>query len=114
MAFAKLLQIICDPSMSAVSRKADNALVSATAKAKRMAAAHMPAIIAAFVLWTLDFGVRMDAEVREKLVPGWWAIFDVMSVEERKLLGEEMDRSGRDVLLGLVREWMKFGKWKGN
>lgn len=113
-AFARLLTTLADPSASAVSRGSRNPLVSATAKAKREAGAYLPLVLMAYVKLTLDMGVRMETGVREKVKPGWWACFDAMGTEGRKVMGESMDRAGRDVLRGLVEEWVKFGKWKGN
>ncbi len=46
-------------------------------------------------------------------MPGIYAIFDIMSLEQRRVLGEGLDASGRAVLGGLVRDWVRFGKWKG-
>ncbi len=113
-AFARLLTTIADPSASAVSRSSKNPLISATAKAKREAGAYLPYVLMAYVKLSLDMGVRMDTAVREKVKQGWWACFDAMGVEGRKVMGESMDRAGRDVLRSLVEEWVKFGKWKGN
>jgi len=56
----------------------------------------------------------MDAEVRERVKQGLWAVFETMGTEGRKVLGEELDRPGRDVLRGLVEQWTRFGRWKGN
>lgn len=113
-AFARLLTTIADPSASAVARGSSNPLVSATAKAKRVAGGHLPGVVGAFIKFSLDMGVRMEQEVREKVKQGLWAVFDTMGVEGRKMLGEELDRPGRDVLRGLVEEWSRFGRWKGN
>lgn len=113
-AFTRLLTTLADPSASAVSRGSKNPLVSATAKAKREAGPFLAEVMMCFVMLTLDMGVRMDTAVREKVKQGWWACFDAMGTEGRKVMGEGMDRAGRDVLRGLVEEWVKFGKWKGN
>lgn len=88
--------------------------MSATAKAKRVAGAHLPVVVGAYVRLSLDAGVRMDAEVRERVKQGLWAVFETMGTEGRKVLGEELDRPGRDVLRGLVEQWTRFGRWKGN
>lgn len=56
----------------------------------------------------------MEGAVREKVKQGLWAVLETMGAEGRKVLGEEMDRPGRDVLRGLVEEWARFGRWKGN
>jgi hypothetical protein len=57
--------------------------------------------------------LSMRRDVREALVPGWWVVLDAMGQEGRRLAGESMDSSGRVLLAGLVRDWGRFGKWKG-
>jgi len=88
-------------------------LTSATAKAKRIAAQHMPLVLAAYIRLRLDMRLKMSPEIREKLIPGIYAIFDIMNVEGRKVLGESLDAAGRAILVDLVRDWSRFGRWKG-
>lgn len=56
----------------------------------------------------------MDPEVRSALVPGIWAIFDCMTVEGRRVLGESLDAGGRRILSDLIKDWTRFGKWTGS
>jgi nucleolar pre-ribosomal-associated protein 2 len=74
----------------------------------------MPLVLGLYVQLQLDMGLKMHPEVREKLVQGVYAVFDTTTQEGRRVLGEGMDASGRAVLGGLVRDWMRFGKWKGS
>ncbi|OBT70439.1 hypothetical protein VE03_00032 [Pseudogymnoascus sp. 23342-1-I1] len=113
-AYTRLLTTLADPAAAAVRASSATPLVSATAKAKRQAGAHLPVVVGAYVKMSLDPGSRMQLAVREELKRGLWVVFGAMGQEGRKVLGEEMDRSGRDVLRGLVGEWVRFGKWKGN
>lgn len=62
---------------------------------------------------TLQLEMRMDSEVREKLVPGIYAIFDTTSIEQRRAISARLDGSQRAVFGGLVRDYLKFGKWNG-
>ncbi|KFY77872.1 hypothetical protein V498_09244, partial [Pseudogymnoascus sp. VKM F-4517 (FW-2822)] len=113
-AYTRLLTTLADPAATAVRASTSTPLVSATAKAKRQAGAHLPVIVGAYVKLSLDPNSRMQLAVREELKRGLWTVFSAMGAEGRKVLGEEMDRSGRDVLRGLIGEWVRFGKWKGN
>ncbi|OBT82804.1 hypothetical protein VE02_09169 [Pseudogymnoascus sp. 03VT05] len=113
-AYTRLLTTLADPAATAVRASTATPLVSATAKAKRQAGAHLPVIVGAYVKLSLDPSSRMQLAVREELKRGLWTVFSAMGAEGRKVLGEEMDRSGRDVLRGLIGEWVRFGKWKGN
>lgn len=74
--------------------------MSATAKAKHVAGAHLPVVVGAYVRLSLDAGVRMEAEVRERVKQGLWAVFETMGTEGRKLLGEELDRPGQGCFEG--------------
>jgi nucleolar pre-ribosomal-associated protein 2 len=74
----------------------------------------MPLLLAAYIRWTLDLRLRLPPDIKEKLVPGWWAVLDTMTVDGRRLLGEMMDSNGRAVLHGVVGDWTKWGRWKGN
>jgi nucleolar pre-ribosomal-associated protein 2 len=74
----------------------------------------MPLLLATHICWALDLRLRLPPDVKEKLTPGWWAVLDTMTVEGRRLLGEMMDSSGRAVFQGVVGEWTKWGRWKGN
>jgi hypothetical protein len=73
----------------------------------------MPYVLSTYIHAQLDMSLAMKQEIREALVPGWYAIFDIMTVEGRRALGEGLDASGRAVLAGLVRDWVRFGKWNG-
>ncbi len=73
----------------------------------------MPFVLSAYIRAQLDMSLRMKQEIREALVPGWYAIFDTMTVEGRKALGESLDAGGRAILSSLVKDWLRFGKWNG-
>ena len=70
-----------------------------------------------FVLMTyikLQLEMKMIPEVREKMIPGLYAIFDTTTPELRRLISESLDSSGRAVFGTLYRDYAKFGKWKGS
>ena len=58
--------------------------------------------------------MRMLPEVRDKLVPGIYAIFDTTTKDMRKAIGEGLDSNGRAILHMLIKDWLKFGKWGGS
>jgi nucleolar pre-ribosomal-associated protein 2 len=112
-AYTRLLTLICNPSVSAVSRPSSSSLNSATKKARALAGQHMPFVLSAYIRAQLDMSLSMKQGIRGALVAGWYAIFDTMTVESRKALGEGLDASGRAILSGLVKDWLRFGKWDG-
>lgn len=111
-AFTRLVTLICDPSVSSVTRSQHNNLTSATDKAKRMAGQHMQYLLTLYVKLQLE--MKMLPEVREKMVPGIYAIFDTTTPELRRAINDGLDSSGRAVFGTLYRDYSKFGKWKGS
>jgi nucleolar pre-ribosomal-associated protein 2 len=98
-AFTRLVTLICDPSVSSVRGAQHNNLNSATDKAKRMAGQHMQFVLTLYIKLQLE--MRMLPEIREKMVPGLYAIFDTTTPELRRImlgLG-----SGRG-----IKEWFTF------
>lgn len=63
---------------------------------------------------SLQLEMRMDREVREKLIPGVYAMFDMTNMEQRRAIAARLDGSQRAVFGVLVKDWLSFGKWKGN
>ena len=110
-AYARLVTLICDPTVSSVSRGSLNNLTSSTDKAKHVAGQHMKFILTSYIKLQLE--MRMKPEMRQELVPALYAIFDTTSVEGRKGVSDGLDASGRSVFGTLWREYVKFGKWKG-
>ncbi len=111
-AFTRLITLICNPAVSAVRTAKQNALDSATDKAKRMAGQHMKFLLQAYIKLQLE--MRMSPEIREKMKPGLYSIFDTTTPESRRGLTDSLDASGRAVYGELYRDYMRFGKWKGN
>lgn len=111
-AFTRLVTLICNPSISSVTRSNHNSLTSATEKAKRMAGQHMQFVLMLYVQLQLE--MKMLPEIREKMVPGLYAIFDTTTLEMRKMIGDSLDSSGRAVFGTLFRDYQRFGKWNGS
>jgi nucleolar pre-ribosomal-associated protein 2 len=58
--------------------------------------------------------LKIGLGMREKMVPGLYAIFETTTVESRRAVSEALDASGRAVFGGLYRDWVRWGKWKGS
>lgn len=56
----------------------------------------------------------MFPAMREKMIPGIYAIFDTTSIESRRCVSESLDSSGRAVFGMLYKDYIRFGKWKGS
>lgn len=110
--FTRLVTLICDPSVSSVTRSKQNNLTSAKDKAKRMAGQHMHFVLTLYVQLQLE--MKMLPQVREQMVPGLYAIFDTTTPEMRRMISDGLDSSGRAVFGVLFRDYQKFGKWKGS
>jgi nucleolar pre-ribosomal-associated protein 2 len=77
-----------------------------------MAGQHMQFVLLTYIKLQLE--MKMEPGVREKMVPGLYAIFDTTTPELRKMISESLDASGRAVFGSLYRDYAKFGKWKGS
>jgi nucleolar pre-ribosomal-associated protein 2 len=77
-----------------------------------MAGQHMQFVLTIYIKLQLE--MRMLPEIREKLVPGLYAIFDTTTPELRRAINDALDASGRAVFATLYRDYARFGKWKGN
>jgi len=62
----------------------------------------------------LQLEMKMLPEMREKMTPGLYAIFDTTTVELRRCISESLDSSGRAVFGMLYKDYIRFGKWKGS
>jgi hypothetical protein len=73
----------------------------------------MPYVLGLYIKLQLDISERMKAEVRRELMPGVYAILDCAGKKGRRVLGEVLDGPGRALLSELIRDWSRFGEWKG-
>ncbi|CZT47560.1 uncharacterized protein RSE6_08135 [Rhynchosporium secalis] len=109
-AFTRLVLSICDPTVSAVQGNS-NTLTSEKDKAKRIAAQYMKFVLEAYVRGQLE--MKMLPEVREKMIPGLYAILNCFTEEIRDAVSAELDSSGRAVFMRLYADWRKFEKPRG-
>jgi Urb2/Npa2 family len=106
----RLLTSICDPTPSSVKRS-HNPLTDETKKARRVAGEYMQYFIAEYASCKLDG--RIEAGAKEGLMPGLYAVLDVMGREVMRGMNAKMDASRRAIFKGLYEDWMKFGRWNG-
>lgn len=107
--FTRLLTTICDPSVSSVRRKKSNQLTDETKKAKSLAGQYMQYLIMDFCRCSLHG--RIPSSSKEKLMPGLYAVVDVMDRETMRGMNGAMDSNGRAVWKELFRNWERFGRW---
>lgn len=77
-----------------------------------MAGQHMQYVLTLYINFQLN--MKMSSDVREKMVPGIYAIFDTTTPELRRAISDGLDASGRAVFGTLYRDYSRFGKWKGS
>ena len=114
---SRLLSSICNPTVSAAkssaSRKSrSNNLNDETKRVKVLAAQHMQYLIMEYCRCTLDG--EIDIRVKEKLLPGMYAVLDGMGREVMKGMNENMDMSSRAIFRGLFEGWNREGRWSGS
>lgn len=110
--FARLLTLVCEPSVASVTRGQQTGLLdSATDAAKRSAGQHMYLVLMFYIKLQLEHAVPQV--VREALQPGMYSILDITTQEGRRILNEAVDGSGRAIFREMYRRYVKFGKWSG-
>ncbi|RKF61028.1 putative urb2 npa2 family protein [Erysiphe neolycopersici] len=114
--YTRLLTLISDPSESSVQGKryhSNNYLTSATEKWKHRTILFMRFVLMSYIRWQLEF--PMLPAIKERLMPGWFALLNNTTPDTRRLIGAELlNASGRAIFTNLYREYQKFGKWNGS
>lgn len=109
--YARLLTLVCEPSVASVTRGQPNGLDSATDAAKRSAGQHMYIVLMLYVKLQLENSVPRD--VREALLPGVYSVLDITTQEGYRIVNEAVDGSGRAIFRELYKQYRRFGKWSG-
>lgn len=109
--FGRLLTVLCDPTVSAVNRghHLTNALTDNTKKVKSLAGQHLQYVIVEYAMCQLRG--RLSPAVKAALMPGLYAVLNVMSREGMRAMNTAMDGSSRAVFRGLYEDFTKFGRW---
>ena len=112
-AFTRILTALCEPTVSSVTKfrsRARAELNDETKKAKATAGQYLPYLVMEYARCQLE--ARIEPEVRTALMPGLYAVFDVMGMESMRTLNAAVDASGRAIFKGLYDDYRRFGKWK--
>lgn len=127
--YSRLLTNLCSPTVSAVTPRSrsfsSSSLNDETKKARSIAGQHLQYLVMEYCtcqLWghlatagddddgNNKYGGMM---MREKLMPGIFAVMDVMSAEVKRTVNARLDASGRSIFKGLYEEWRREGRRKG-
>ncbi len=106
----RLLTSICDPTPSSVKRT-HNSLTDETKKARNIAEQYMQYIIAEYTYCQLNG--RIEVEAKAALMPGLYAVLNVMGREVTRGMNAKMDASQRAIFKGLYADYTRFGRWNG-
>lgn len=114
--FARILTLLCDPSLSSVRMRtttANQGLVDETRRARRYAGQYVPYVLQEMCRCMLQG--KLAPSARRALMPGIWAVFEVVEKETLEACFASVNASARIVLRGLWEEWRREGggKWKG-
>ncbi|KAI5289210.1 hypothetical protein KEM54_004231 [Ascosphaera aggregata] len=118
ISYTRLLTLLCDPTVSAVQRHAGSRSLSHTSsskltdntkKVKSLAGQHLQYVILEYTVCSLRG--RLLPSVKAALVPGLYAILNVMNQEGLRGLNASMDGSTRAVFRGLYDDYKRFGRW---
>ena len=114
-AYCGLLTMICDPSVSAVTRARkrpqQQELNDLTQKARSIAGQHLHYLIMEYCQCQLKGSLRPG--MKKALTPGLYAILNVMSQDVKQTMNAALDASSRSVFKALYEDYRRFGKWQG-
>ena len=112
--YSRILTALCDPTVSSVTRskkRSYSELNDETKKARSIAGQHLPYLIMEYCCCQLKG--RLTPEMRMSLIPGLWAVLEVMSKDAMKTMNAAMDSSSRSVFKALYDDFRRTGKWNG-
>jgi hypothetical protein len=108
--YTRLLTSLCDPTASSVSSSRHRTpLTDDTKKAKSMAGQYMQYLVMEYARCQLQG--QLPAEVKTALMPGLYAVLDVMPRDLMRGMNAAMDSSSRAIFKGLYEDYQHFGRW---
>lgn len=111
-AYSRTLTTLCDPTVSAVTRsrkRPPRELTDETKKARAIAGQHLHYLIMDYC--HLQLHERLPPEPKQRLMPGIYAVFNVLSQDVMRAANAAMDSSSREVFKALYEDYQRFGKW---
>lgn len=132
-AYARLLTSLCDPTVSSVATTnprnrrtrnlnqqpqppAEDPLTPATDLARRMAGQHLPYLLMDYLDCRLRYSTATSIAipsqaVKEALLPGIYAVLDVLTPDTRRMLNAALDASARALFRVLWADYQRFRTW---
>jgi nucleolar pre-ribosomal-associated protein 2 len=108
--YTRLLTSLCDPTASSVSSSRHRArLTDDTKKAKSIAGQYMQYLIMEYARCQLQG--QLPPEVKTALMPGLYAVLDVIPRDLMRGMNAAMDSSSRAIFKGLYEDYQRFGRW---
>lgn len=112
MNLSRLLSSICNPTVSAARssmKRQKNELNDETKRVQAIAGQHLQYLVMTYARSTLDG--EIVPEVKEKLMPGMYAVLDSLSRDVMRAMNAAMDPGGRAIFKTLYDDWTRYGKW---
>lgn len=113
--YARLLTMICDPTVSAVTgskkKKAAQGLNDETRKARSIAGQHLLYLIMEYCNCQLEG--RLLPAMKAALNHGLHAVLDVISPEAMRTLNAALSSSSRSIFKALNEDYRRSGRWQG-
>lgn len=117
--FQRLMSNLCEPSGSFVSgssHSTNDSSASAVALTKTMSTlkARLRKSLPSVILNYISLAVRynMNLEIKEIVVDSLFLIFDVLTMNELKLINSSLDSQGRTLFKSVYDDYKKYGKWR--
>ena len=112
--YTRLLTSLCNPTASSVkhSRGASAGLTDDTKKAKSISGQYMQYLVMEYARCQLQG--QLPPEVKTSLMPGLYAVLDVMPRELMRGMNAAMGSSSRAIFKGLYEDYQRFGRWNQN
>jgi nucleolar pre-ribosomal-associated protein 2 len=111
--YTRLLTSLCDPTVSTVQQQRGThkqlGLNDNTKKVKRLAGQYLQYLVVEYA--GCQLGGAIVPEMKAALMPGMYAILDVMSRDTVRAMNAAMDSPSRAVFKGLYADYVRFGKW---
>jgi hypothetical protein len=108
--YTRLLTSLCDPTASSVSSSRHRVrLTDDTKKAKSIAGQYVQYLVMEYARCQLQG--QLPPGLNAALMPGLYAVLDVMSRDVMRVMNAAMDSSSRAIFKALYEDYQRFGRW---